>query len=331
MKETQNYPKSLKNDHNEANDKNFGYGILVLGTVSAIITMPLFIFLYKFMPKLEFYLGDSLIKLDYILLFLSIFFLIYYLLKKFRVLVVALVVVSAIILTITNFTGKYTVTDLKNDYYTFLFELSGDSFEQDFVEGGGQFKKEKELRNAIDYTNPDLRNYAASIAIKYFDENRHLSKNRKWVQFFSVFKEVFGQWKYVYDPANEDYYSKASETLKQLQYDNYFKGDCDDYSIMMAACIKAIGGEVKLVRTTVVQDSGEKIGHLYPEVKFGSEADLETIVYLIKNVFFAAESKGKAINYYLDGKGFIWLNFDYNDSYPGGKYQSEIRDSEIII
>lgn len=324
--------KESKSSENRSEaDKNFGYGILVLGGVSAVITMPLFIFLYKFMPKLEFYLGDSLIKLDYIILFLAIFFLLYYLLKKFRIIVIGLVVTSLIVLTITNFAGTYTVGDLKEDYYSFLFRLSGDSFEQDFVQGAGEFRKEKELRAAIDYTNPDLRNYAASIAIKYFDEQRHLSPKRKWVQFFSVFKEIYGQWKYVYDPANEDYYSKASETLGQLQYDEFFKGDCDDYSIMMAACIKAIGGEVRLVRTTVEQSNGDQIGHLYPEVKFGSEEDLETIVYLIKSVYFVEESKGNAINYYLDGKGFIWLNFDYNDRYPGGKYQSEVRDSEIII
>src|SRR5690606_35626116 len=119
-----------------------------------------------------------------------------------------------------------------------------------------KFKKEKELREAIDYTNPDLRNYAASIGIKHFEDKTHFSKNKRWVQFFSVFKEIFSQWKYVYDPANEDYYSKASQTLKQLEYDGYFKGDCDDYSIMMAACIKAIGGEVRLVRTTVKRTNG---------------------------------------------------------------------------
>ena len=149
--------------------------------------------------------------------------------------------------------------------------------------------------------------------------------------FFSVFKEVYGQWKYVYDPANEDYYSKASETLSQLAYDEYFKGDCDDYSIMMAACIKAIGGEVRLVRTTVKKSNGDEIGHLYPEVKFGNTEDLETVVYLIKNIYFINETKGFPIHYFQDSKGFIWLNFDYNDAYPGGKYQSEIRESEIVI
>jgi Transglutaminase-like superfamily len=322
---------SDQNKQENLNDKNFGYGILVLGAVSLGLTMPAFIFLYKYFPKMRFNVGGEEIKLDYILLFLLIFFLTYYLLKKFKLFVIGVVLTGLVAMTITNFTNTYSFSDLQKDYYSFLFEMSGNSFENDFVVEGGDFKKEIELKEAIDYTEPSLRNYAASTAIKHFDDKVHYSSNRRWVQFFSVFKEIYGQWKYVYDPANEDYYSKASETLKQLEYDEYFKGDCDDYSIMMAACIKAIGGEVRLVRTTVQKEDGTSIGHLYPEVKFGNTDDLETVVYLIKNIYFPKESKGKSIHYFHDSKGFIWLNFDYNDKYPGGKYQSEIRESEIVI
>ena len=323
-KENENNSKKLAN-------KNFGYETLIIGAVSLILTMPPFIFLYKYFPTIQFYINDTVIKLDYIILFLSIFFLLFYLLKKFKLVVVAVVLAGLIAMTITNFSNTYTFTDLREDYYTFLFQVSGNSFEENFVIKGGKFKKEKELRNAIDYSDPSVRNYAASIAIKHFEDKDHFSSNRRWVQFFSVFKEIYNQWKYVYDPANEDYYSRASETIKQLEYDEYFKGDCDDYSIMMAACIKAIGGEVRLVRTTVKRKNNKDIGHLYPEVKFGNTEDLETVVYLIKNIYFSDESKGKPIHYFEDNKGFIWLNFDYNDSYPGGKYQSEIRESEIVI
>lgn len=323
--------KDQVKEEKKASNKNFGYEILVLGAVSLILTMPPFIFLYKYFPTMQFFVGDTVIKLDYIILFLSLFFLLYYLLRKFKIIVVGVVVAGLVAMTVTNFSNVYTFNDLRDDYYTFLFEISGNSFEENFVIEGGKFRKEKELRNAIDYTEPSLRNYAASIAVKHFQDKAHFSTNRRWVQYFSVFKEIYGQWKYVFDPANEDYYSKASETLTQLNYDDYFKGDCDDYSIMMAACIKAIGGEVRLVRTTVKRDDGIEIGHLYPEVKFGNTEDLETVVYLIKNIYFSDESKGKPIHYFEDSKGFIWLNFDYNDKYPGGKYQSEIRESEIVI
>lgn len=304
--------------------------VIVLGLVAALLTMPLFVLLYKYFPSLEIPFGDRSIRLDHILLFLGLFFSTYYLLKKLRLLVYFSLIGGLIVLTITNFSGFYTLENLYHDYAQFLYDLSENSLRQRFENKDTYFKKEKELRAAIDYKNPTVRNYATSSAVKFFQEEAHLSTNRKWGQFFSVFKSVYGQWKYVYDPLNEDYYSSASNTLDQLQYDNYFKGDCDDYSIMMAACIKSIGGEVRLVRTVVTQN-GKEIGHMYPEVKFGDSKDLETVVYLIKNVFFVNEAKDKSIFYYKDSKGFVWLNFDYNDSYPGGKYMSEIRESEIVI
>ncbi len=310
--------------------KNKPNSVIVLGLVAAVATMPVFILLYKYFPALEIPWGDTSIRLDHIILFLALFFIIYYLLKKLRVLIYIALIAGLVVLTITNFSGKYTLENLYHDYAEFLYDLSENSLRQKFESRDTYFKKEKELREAIDYKDPTVRNYASSIGIKYFQSEAHLSKSRKWVQFFSVFKEVYGQWKYVYDPVNEDYYSTASNTIEQLAYDDYFKGDCDDYSIMMAACIKSIGGEVRLVEA-VVEQNGKRIGHMYPEVKFGDEKDLETVVYLIKNVFFPEEAKGKSIFYYEDSKGFVWLNFDYNDQYPGGKYMSEIRESEIVI
>ena len=50
-------------------------------------------------------------------------------------------------MTITNFANIYTFGDLQDDYYSFLFEISGSSFEENFVVEGGEFKKEKELRH----------------------------------------------------------------------------------------------------------------------------------------------------------------------------------------
>jgi hypothetical protein len=247
-----------------------------------------------------------------------------------RIVVYFTLIGGLLVLTITNFSGIYTLDNLYHDYAEFLYNISQNSLRQKFEEHETFFKKEKELRESIDYKTPELKNYANSIAIKHFQENSHLSTNRKWVQSFSIFKEIYSNWVYVYDPVNEDYYSSASNTIKQLQDDGKFKGDCDDYSIMMAACIKAIGGEVRLVRTVVVQGD-RSVGHMYPEVKFGDTKDLESVAYLIKNVYFTEESRGKSIYYYVDSKGFVWLNFDYNDRYPGGKYMSEIRESEVVI
>lgn len=314
----------------EKEDRHHGYGVVVLGVVSAVLTMPLFMLLYKYFPSFGIELGGKEIRLDHILLFLAIFFGAYFLLRKFRTIVYFILVAGLVLLTITNFSGIYTLENLYHDYAEFLYDLSENSLRQKFNFEEGSFKREDELRKAIDYKNPEVVNYARSIATKHFQDKEYLTHNKKWLHFFSIFKEIYGHWKYVYDPVGEEYYSSASETLKQLNYDDNFKGDCDDYSIMMAACIKAVGGEVRLVRT-IVERNGQRNGHMYPEVKFGNEKDLETVVYLIKNIYFKDESEGKSIFYYEDSKGFIWLNFDYNDAYPGGKFQSEIRQSEILI
>lgn len=305
--------------------------IVVIGLVAGILAIPLFIFLYNFFPELSFTIGKKLIRIDHIILFLSLFFIIYYLLKKLRVIVYILLVGGAIVFTITNFSDIYTVNNLYHDTQSFLTDLSKHSLKEKFFFREFQFRQEDRLREAIDYKNPVVRNYAVNIANKHFSDKRNLSTQLKWVHFFSIFKEINSKWNYVYDPKSEEYYSKASETIKHLDFDNTFKGDCDDHSILMAACIKAVGGEVRLVRTKVKQPDGTEIGHLYPEVKFGTTKDLEKVVYLIKNIYFVEETKGKTIHYYQDPKGFIWLNFDYNDAYPGNPYQSNIRESEIEV
>jgi hypothetical protein len=307
-----------------------GYSVFLLGIISAVIAMPIFILIYKFLPVIEIPLGENSIRLDHIIFFLLLFFSIYYLVKVFRIFIYIILIGGLLVLTITNFSGTYTLEHLYHDYAELLYSLSDHTTLQNFDRKKGEFSKEELLREAINFKDPILRNFAASIAIKNFSEQNHLAHNRKWVQFFSVFKEVYGKWNYVYDPIEDDYYASATETMQQLYDDNLFKGDCDDYSIMMAACIKAIGGEVRVVRT-VLEQNGKRVGHMYPEVKFGDEKDLETVVYLIKNVFFVEESMNKPVFYYRDNKGFIWLNFDYTDQYPGGKYMSEVRESEIII
>lgn len=316
---------------NNVKSKISPYSVVIFGALSAVLTIPVFIFLYKYVPAIELNLKDTIVRLDHIILFLLLFFILFYLLKKLRLLVLVIVFTGAIALTVTNFTEIYTVEHLYRDYSALLFDLSTNTVNQKFLTREIQFLKEDKLRSAIDYSNPEVRNFAVNIASKHFEKDRRLSNNLKWVHFFSVFKEINSNWTYIFDPKNEEYYSKASETIGQFAFNNQFKGDCDDHSILMAACIRAVGGEVRLVKTKVIINDSTQIGHIYPEVKFGTTKDLESVVYLIKKVFFIEESKSKHINYYQDPKGFIWLNFDYNDNYPGGKYQSNIREKEFEI
>jgi hypothetical protein len=128
------------------------------------------------------------------------------------------------------------------------------------------------------------------------------------IQCFAVFKEINSRWNYVSDPKNKDYIATASESLA------YLSGDCDDHSILMAACVRAIGGTPRLIHTD---------GHIYPEILIGTKKDFEAVNYLIKQVLFVNESKDKVVNYHIDERGQIWLNLDYTAHYPGGPFLSE--------
>jgi hypothetical protein len=50
---------------------------------------------------------------------------------------------------------------------------------------------------------------------------------------------------------------------------------------------------------------------------------LEKVNFLIKNVLFVKESKGKVIHYHIDERGQVWLNLDYTAQYPGGPFMYE--------
>ena len=54
-----------------------------------------------------------------------------------------------------------------------------------------------------------------------------------------------------------------------------------------------------------------------------NKSDLETAIYLIKEVLFLNESKDKDIHYHIDERGNIWLNLDYTAKYPGGPFMKE--------
>jgi hypothetical protein len=132
-----------------------------------------------------------------------------------------------------------------------------------------------------------------------------------------VFKEINSNWVYVEDPEGEEYFAKPEETIQLFAIDGKFGGDCDDHAILMAASLKYIGAKVRLVRTPT---------HIYPELKVGDKRELDRMVQLIRSELFINESYGNSIFYHTDPAGDIWLNFDYTNGYPGGKF----LDDKII-
>ncbi len=272
-----------------------------------IITIPLFIILYQYVPETKIVIADTYnLRFDHILSFIIVFALINLLVKLLKNIVFGIAIMVIIVLTINFFRNKYSYKDIYTDYKSLVMYLVEKPVKVPFLPESAHFRNATKVNKAIVYDDPGVRNYAIVNSLKYFSDNYYYRKYGNVVRYFSIFKEINTKWKYVPDPVDEEYYASSKETILHLS------GDCDDHSIMMASCIKAIGGEVRLVRT---------IGHLYPEVKVCHRRDLDRINLLIRELF-EEETKGKSIYFHIDKDGFIWLNFDYSDSYPGGKFMN---------
>ena len=206
--------------------------------------------------------------------------------------------------SITNGYGfRLALKDYKEMVYGIFTEPEPDSTPRDLR----PFPHKTKYIQAVDYYNPEVRNYAVSLTAddslkKYIAEYHDY---RRLIQCFAVFRDVNRRWNYVNDPLEQEYLVKASDNL------GVFSGDCDDHSIMMAASIMSIGGTIRLVHTTE---------HVYPEILIGDKDNLEDVNYIIKQVMFKKESEGKRLHYHIDNQKQIWLNLDYTARYPGGDF-----------
>jgi hypothetical protein len=301
--------------------------VILTALISVVLSFPVYVFFYRFMPPI--FMGSM--RVDTYLTFIPVYVVVLYLALKIRPYLIYAIIGGSLILIITGSIGFYGFGDMYTDYKMVIYNLR-EGLKQTYFKKEGEeiFANADKLREAIDFTNPIVRDFAVNMAVKNFDAYSNSTYNRKTVQFFSIFKEIRGKWRYVFDPTENEFYSHASETIRLLKADDKFKGDCDDYSILMSGCIKAVGGRVRLVRTRIVTPE-KTTGHVYPEVMIGNIKDLENINYLIHEVLFEAENKGNPIYFCKDPDGTIWLNFDYSDFYPGSPYVSKLRIATLEI
>ena len=278
---------------------------MIYGLLSCIVTLLLFILSYNFLPD---YAWPY--KLDKIVVLIAMAASVLCLVKLYRPIVFLFLIVigSCIYYKVQNY--DYDLMNFYNDSRGVLSNMQTQRNGSFVYTGFKSLPTDKEILNAIDYNNPLVRDFAVEAANAYFRKEQQVTgKNNTWglIQSFAVFKRIRTNWNYVSDPLNEEYFAKASETVKLLA------GDCDDYSIVMAGCIKSIGGQCRLLCVS---------GHIYPELFIGSMKVFNNIAPIITNKLFAKESKGKKLNYHQDEKGNVWLNLDYTTNYPGGEFVS---------
>ena len=288
------------------------WDLIIIIILSLLLTIPVFIIAHQNLINL-----NLIWHLDRVFLFLFFGFFFYYILLLFRRVVLISIFIYLLILLFGSFFGNYGFKAVAEDYQSIIFSMIDDPFPQDIIiEKLLPFPNKSKILNAIDYKNSKVRNFALMATKKYFNDIHGYQEYKTIIQCFAVFKEINSNWNYVSDPKNEEYIASASESV------GYLSGDCDDHSILMAACIRAIGGTPRLIHTD---------GHIYPEILIGKKAQLEAINYLIKKQLFVNESKNKSINYHIDERGQIWMNLDYTAKYPGGPFMYDEILSSLTL
>jgi len=277
---------------------------VIIFILNILIAIPLFIIVHQ--NLIEF---NWVFNLDRILLFLLIIIVIQLILRLLRTIIIICIFLYVLVLFYGSASGNYGFNSIYEDYDSMLYTMSDNPFPQDIIIAKLlPFPNKSKILAAIEYQNPKVRNFAIMATTKHFKDIKGYADYRTLIQCFAVFKEINKRWNYVSDPSDRDYIATASESL------DYFSGDCDDHSILMAAAVRAIGGTPRLIHTK---------GHIYPEILIGSVNDLESINFLIKNVLFEKDSYKKQLHYHIDERGQVWLNLDYTAKYPGGPFMSE--------
>ncbi len=172
---------------------------------------------------------------------------------------------------------------------------------------------QQRIQRKVDYKNTIVRDFAVKHSLDYFDE--YYSKYRQICRQFSLIKYIKDNYKYVNDPSGFDYFASPIESI------NLMAGDCDDYSILMASSLEAVGVDVRIIWAPK---------HVYPEMNCGNKNNFDKYVNAIYTCF-PDEIKNKQIYYRLDKNNNYWLNLDYTDTYPGSPYHSKEVLSIIYI
>lgn len=179
-------------------------------------------------------------------------------------------------------------------------------------------KRVREYADAMDKGNKITIGFANHLATKF-------PGSFSIKQILSIYDYLYNNWKYVNDPSGIDYVKHASETIQNFKDYGKLMGDCDDYAVLMATLIEAIGGEARIVLAIK-----SPAGHAYAEVQFYDSPN--TVISEINNHYagllekFLGMNRVDKIYYRKDPDGSLWLNLDWRSKYPGGDYYNSLTD-----
>lgn len=278
---------------------------LLLNLTSILVLIPLAPYLNRFIPPLQ--LGEW--NFDLIVSLIIAFLVTRLILWTFKPLIIPAFIIIIVWLTWNQFTHHYSFDDVYENYKTMVQRnwVTRDEKQLDILNihpqhiESGMGKTVKEIRSKMDYKDSVVRNFAVLHSLQYFDE--YYGKYGNTGRLFSLFKYIRENFKYVPDAQRDEYFATPRETIL-----NGLGGDCDDHAILMASCMRAIGG---ITRVVLIR------GHAYPELYCGNKKDFEEMKSAIVQLF--TDTPVTQI-YFHEYNGQYWINLDYTAMHPGGPY-----------
>lgn len=176
------------------------------------------------------------------------------------------------------------------------------------------------VSSRIELEHPLIRKTAATITA-------NISGDLTIDQICAIYDYIkFGNnytngWNYISEPGWLDVSTYANETLELGERTRHSGvGDCDDFAILMASLIEAIGGTSK-----VILAYGNGTGHAFTEVYLG-QVGVNTYDIIMIDQWLKQNYKTNLIWLRFDeNTSEVWLNLDWwqdknGDYHPGGPY-----------
>ena len=165
--------------------------------------------------------------------------------------------------------------------------------------------KVRSYADAVKSQQPCVRDFALSL-VKHqgaYDDNvRHTVPTKEAIEQISdIHTFISSNWLYVSDPIAlmSDYISPADRTIALG-----LKGDCDDFSVIIASCIESIGGIVRIAHGECTNSA-----HAWCEVYVGNKQDAAQVEKQLTSYF--SGRKKREINFSIDTDGNYWLPLDW--------------------
>ena len=284
---------------------NFFAKNIVLNTIGLLTILPLAPLINRFIPPviIGYWNVDLLVSI------IIAFLLVRLVLWLFRPLIIPAFMLVAGVIVYNTFSDGYQLRNMLMDYKN-LVEKSWDVrdnkekdlylIKPDLFDTGVE-KAVKGLKSKIAPKDSVVRNFAVKHSIEYFDD--YHSKYGPTVRYLSLFKYINNNFKYVDDPNRDEYFAGPRETIQ-----DGLGGDCDDHTILMISCMKAIGAKCRMVLTE---------NHVYPELYCGDKKSFNLLQEAISHLFSTENFTGL---YYREENGSYWINLDYTARHPGGPY-----------